>query len=107
MGLFGKSPAKATTAAAPAAKHDGSLGCLASMGHDPYDQLPAVPSFELTSETVTHGATAWSEWLCLRSCSYVAAHRCLRRDPPSWHGSRESPIRRLGAADRAASAVPL
>jgi len=25
--------------------------------HDPYDQLPAVPSFELTSETVTHGAT--------------------------------------------------
>ena len=45
--------------------------------HDPYDQLPAVPSFELTSETVTHGATAWSEWLCLRSCPYVAAHRCL------------------------------
>ena len=54
-----------TMVAAPAAKHD------------PYDQLPAVPSFELTSETVTHGATAWSEWLCLRSCPYVAAHRCL------------------------------
>ena len=60
MGLFGKSPAKATTAAAPAAKQDP---------YDPYDQLPSVPSFELTSETITHGATAWSEWLCLQPCS--------------------------------------
>ena len=45
MGLFGKSPAKATKAEAPTAKYD------------PYDLLPGVPTFELTSETVTHGAT--------------------------------------------------
>ena len=31
--------------------------------YDPYDQLPAAPSFELTSETVTDGAIILSEWL--------------------------------------------
>ena len=63
MGLFGKSPAKATKAEAPAAKHD------------PYDLLPSVPSFELTSETVTHGATARSK--CGLACSCPTLWSCL------------------------------
>ena len=45
---------------APDVQHQDGNG---ASKYDPYDQLPAAPSFELTSETVTDGAIILSEWL--------------------------------------------
>ena len=66
--------------------------CAPTAKYDPYDLLPSVPSFELTSENITHGATTRSR--CGLACHLLAAAPAsgppttlLRRARPSHPAS--------------------